>query len=72
MYSNQKQIDMSVTCKNCSSKNIRSVDNQPLFHPSKDEVKQGTMRYDNEVYVNFTCDDCEDTFTKIFTLTNPR
>lgn len=60
---------MCVTCTNCSSPNIRSIDNQPLFHPSKKDVKNGTMRYENEVYVEFKCDDCDDTFTKIFNLT---
>ena len=59
---------MSVICKKCSSKNVRSYDNQPLFHPSKMEAKGGTMNYDDEVYMGFICDDCEDTFTKIFSL----
>lgn len=60
---------MSVICPKCSSKDVRSYDNQPLFHPSRRDVKAGSMRYDNEVYIDFKCDDCEDTFTKIFNLT---
>lgn len=60
---------MSVICPKCSSKDVRSYDNQPLFHPSRRDVKAGSMRYDNEVHIDFKCDDCEDTFTKIFNLT---
>ncbi len=59
---------MSIQCKCCQSTNVRSIDNQPLFHPSKEEVAEGCMNFDNEIYVEFVCDDCEKTFTKVFSL----
>lgn len=64
-----------VCCPECGMSNIRSVDNQPLYHPSKREVEKGVPNWDNEIYVEFTCDHCNPdgngakTFTIIFALT---
>lgn len=63
---------MVIYCKSCNSENVRSFDNQPLFHPSKQDVNCGVPRFDDEVYVEFVCDNCNETFTKIFSLTNPK
>ena len=67
--------NQKIVCPSCNGENIRSVDNQPLFHPSKKEVEGGTMRFDNELYMNFICDDCNHDkknatllFTKVFGL----
>ena len=64
-----------VCCPNCGMSNIRSVDNQPLNHPSKYEVANGVPNWDNEIYVEFTCDYCNPSgiipnknFTIVFTL----
>jgi hypothetical protein len=59
---------MSIQCKCCQSTNVRSIDNQPLFHPSKQDITKGSMNFDNEIYVEFVCDDCNETFTKVFSL----
>ena len=43
---------MWIVCQHCGSSNIRAVDNEPLHHPTKEEV-------DNGVYIEIHCDDCE-------------
>lgn len=48
----------SVCCPKCQGTNVRSVDNQPLNHPSQREVKSGVPNWDNEIYMTFICDDC--------------
>lgn len=61
----------TICCPTCGSENIRSFDNEPLYHPSKLEVEDGTPRYDNEVIIKFICDDCPSEtriFTEVFTL----
>jgi hypothetical protein len=64
----------NVCCPKCQNKNVRSVDNQPLNHPSKREVEQGVPNWDNELYVTFICDQCnpmavsDKYFTLIFNL----
>lgn len=59
---------MSIQCKCCQSTNVRSFDNQHLYHPTKQEVADGNIRFETEVYIEFVCDDCEKTFTEIFSL----
>jgi hypothetical protein len=61
----------TICCPTCGSENIRSFDNEPLSHPTKQEVETGTPRYDNEIYIKFICDDCPAEtriFTEVFTL----
>lgn len=55
-------------CYFCDSENIRSIDNEPLYHPSKLEVENGVSRFDNDIYIIFTCDDCNKRQTKVFTI----
>ena len=50
---------MWIVCQHCGSSNIRAVDNEPLHHPTKEEVATGTARVDNEVYIKILCDNCE-------------
>jgi hypothetical protein len=62
-----------VCCPECGMSNIRSIDNQPLYHPSKQEVEKGVPNWDNEIYVEFMCDRCNPegkgkTFTITFAL----
>jgi len=46
-----------IKCPCCGSDKVRSYDNEPLYHPTKDEIeKQGIARWDNELYMKFTCD----------------
>ena len=57
-----------ICCPNCKSENVRSVDNEPLYHPSQLEVEKGIPRLDEWLYVKFVCDNCEHNFTKTFKL----
>ncbi len=61
-----------IHCKHCNSTETRSVDNEPLHHPSEGEVKvDGIARYDDEIYTLFKCNDCG-LFTRVkFQLVNP-
>ena len=58
----------NIQCEHCNSENVRSVDNQPLYHPSKEEVAKDVPNFDNEIYVEFYCDDCGKTHDKVFSL----
>ena len=64
-----------VCCPKCQGTNIRSIDNQPLYHPKKEEVTKGVPNWDNEIYVEFICHDCNpndmgaETFNIVFALT---
>lgn len=53
-----------IHCPNCNSTKVRSFDNQSLYHPTKEDDYQ----YDNEIYIEFECFDCEENFTKVFDL----
>ncbi len=56
-------------CPHCQSENIRSFDNQPLFHPTSEQVKnEDAVRYDGEAYLQFVCDDCKHEWQEIFQL----
>jgi ribosomal protein S27E len=57
-----------VTCKHCGSIDVLAVDNQPLYHPTKDEYTPD-YRYDNELYMEFKCMSCDGYSTTVFTLT---
>lgn len=59
---------MSLICPYCSSENIRSIDNQPLHHPTQDEAEIDGWKFDDEIYVEFACHSCHNTFTKTFSL----
>ena len=59
---------MKNECKKCGSCKTRSFDISPLYHPTKEEVAEGTAKFDDELYVEFICDDCNETFTKCFKL----
>lgn len=59
-----------ICCPKCQGTNIRSIDNQPLYHPKKEEVTQGIPSFDNEIYIEFNCLNCnpKDTYTNSFTI----
>ena len=58
-----------VCCPKCNGGNVRSIDNQPLYHPTKNDVlNNDAVRYDSEVYMSFICDDDNHEFTKVFNL----
>lgn len=60
-------MSKKINCPNCKSDNVRSVDNQPIWHPTASDIKNGVSRYDNEIYISFTCDNCKsDNFTVAF------
>lgn len=48
----------AVCCPKCHGTNVRSVDSESSYHPSKGEVANGVPRWDNELYMTFICDDC--------------
>ena len=58
-----------VCCPKCNGGNVRSIDNQPLYHPTKNDViNNDAIHYDSEVYMKFICDDDNEEFTKVFNL----
>lgn len=59
-----------VKCPKCGSHNVRSIDNESLYHPTKQEVVDGLLNYDSDAYLKFVCDTCDngETFTKVFKL----
>lgn len=59
-----------INCSHCKSENVRSIDNQPLYHPSKQDIigRSDVPKFDNEIYVEFICDDCHKKHTKVFNL----
>jgi len=62
-----------ILCPKCGKHNVRAVDNESLYHPTKQEVKDGLLNYDNDVYIKFVCDEegCDNNhqrFTKVFKL----
>lgn len=64
----------AVCCPKCKGTNIRSIDNQPLYHDKKEELEKSVPSFDNEIYVEFICHDCSpvelnaETFTLVFDL----
>lgn len=57
-----------IHCYNCDSTKVKSFDYQPLYHPTTNEMETCDYQYDNEIYIEFECTDCGDTFTKVFDL----
>lgn len=57
---------MKITCPHCKSAQVRSIDNQTIFHPTKADVDKGTPNIDNEIYMEIQCDECTKTFTQSF------
>ena len=58
---------MKVCCPNCNSNKVRSYDNECLYHPNHDRpIPDSEMKYDNEVYIMFQCDECKSKFTITF------
>lgn len=57
-----------ITCTNCGVTNIRSIDNEPLFHPKDETEARRIMQYDNELYMRFVCDNCSEKFSVVFEL----
>jgi hypothetical protein len=58
-----------INCKGCGSTNVKMYDYSPL------DVYQGTDgneyqfdQFDNELYAQFTCLDCETNFQQILTI----
>lgn len=57
-----------MSCPNCKSRKVRSIDNQPLYHPPKEDSEKNGYGIDSELYVTCKCDECNTEFEKIFTL----
>jgi DNA-directed RNA polymerase subunit RPC12/RpoP len=55
-----------ICCPKCSSKNVRSYDNQPLYHPT--DTDKEPIQFDNELYMSFICGDCKERFILVFDL----
>ena len=51
-------MSKEICCPKCQGSNIRGVDNQPLFYPSKKDVINGVANIDTEIYMTLICDDC--------------
>lgn len=65
--------DNTPCCPKCKSKKIHSVDNETLYHPTNEDLKDfNGWRFDNELYMKFKCDEdtCKDEepFTLVFNL----
>lgn len=45
-------------CPKCQSTKVRSIDNQPFDHPTKEYCQQEGYAIDNEVYMEAICDEC--------------
>lgn len=56
----------SPKCPKCNSEKIHSFDNQPLDHTFNGDSQYPC--YDREIYVSFKCNDCGNTFEKVFNL----
>lgn len=55
-------------CPKCNSEKVRTTDNQPLFHPTKEECEENDyiVGVDSTVYCDLTCDECNHTFSDEF------
>ncbi len=53
---------MEVLCPKCNKGNCRNISAERLYYPSKEDVQKGVSRYDNEIYMTFMCDDCDEEF----------
>ena len=63
-------MEKTICCPKCQSEDVRSIDNQPLEHPTKSGVEMfNSPRFDAELYMTFKCDGCNNLFDKVFTLT---
>ena len=52
-------MSKEICCPKCKGTNVRSIDNQPLYHPTKIETTMlNVAKYDNELYMTFICHDC--------------
>jgi hypothetical protein len=57
---------MKVTCPNCNTNHkVRVIDNEPLCMQHETTVKE-YYEMDDELYVFFLCDDCNQQFRKTF------
>lgn len=53
-------------CPKCNSSYVRSVDNEPLCHPTKKDVAvDDIVPIDLEIYYHCQCDDCRHEFRVI-------
>jgi predicted nucleic-acid-binding Zn-ribbon protein len=59
-------------CPKCKSGNVRSYNNHALIHPAKEEVAKGSPRVPNEIYIRFFCEDCGETYTQVFFLSEKK
>lgn len=53
-----------MTCTKCNSDKVFSIDNLPLHHPRA--YKKDELNFENEVYVQFKCAECDNEFQEIF------
>ncbi len=55
---------MEIKCPKCQSAKVRSIDNQPLWHPTEDEIRDGASVIDFEIYLSMRCE-CGHTFEMV-------
>lgn len=59
-----------MNCPKCNSDKVRTTDNQPLWHPTKQQCEEDSyaIGIDNMVYCDLTCDDCNYDFSSEFSI----
>ncbi len=57
---------IKVNCA-CGSQ-LRSTDNESLYHPTKEQVANGMPPIDGQLYVSLICDNCGHGYTQEFDL----
>lgn len=56
-------VNSNFRCPKCNSGYVRSIDNEPLCHPTKKDVAVDKVApIDLEIYYTCSCDDCNHTF----------
>jgi len=61
-YNQKTKMEKKIHCKSCGSTNVRMTDYQPLAI-NEDLLTLG--QFDNELYGQFDCFDCETSFQQV-------
>jgi hypothetical protein len=54
-------MNTKIECPKCGRTNCTTIDNEPLSHDKEWLTKNG-MQFDNQLYVFFRCNDCDNRF----------
>ena len=57
-----------INCKGCGSTNVKMYDYQPLYLYKTDGSEYPFEQFDNELYAQFTCLNCETNFQQTLTI----